>query len=449
MRLALAAILLLCLVAPACDSGGNHEVPAIASAQATRDIIDGEGQRTSTVEVKFDRPLEFAPRRVPLESLFELQWKDPADPDKKTVRRQIARATESDDERGVVLHISVLVPNGAELHVRRSAFRESEEGDLVAPVQSDLSLVGTLLASNAFAVTTEESIAGGDPPAVDEAANDPAAMRRALEEHLARRQSDDETARRALAAYDAMSPTLVPSPKARAALAALTGTFAEAAIDYLLTAGNCTGQPVEAILFQVPPDAPRLFARVTFAPDGRRVVSLNPIIEGEPIERIMPILAHEAIHCDEESGIIEEVTATAFDSFLYIHLLATNPALANAGTPLGRDENVDAIAMINSGRLLPESLGILPSVGVDQALPGTDSDAGSFAALVAAAYSGLPAETPPETLAQVYAGTLAQEAGMQPDGAFNPSYLDELLGRAADPLAIVTVLDTLRLVPVG
>lgn len=449
MRLVFAAVILFCLVAPACDSGGNHEVPVITSARAIRDVVDGEGQRTSTVEVKFDRPLEFAPRRVPLESLFELQWKDPTAPDQKTVRQQIARAIESDDERSVALHITVLVPDGADVHVRRSAFRQGEEGDLVAPVGSDLSLVGTLLGSNAFAVTTEETIAGGDPPAVADADRDPAAMRAALEAHLERRKADDETRARTLATFDAMSAALVPSPKARAALAALTGTFAEAAIDYLLTGNNCTGQPVAAIVFQVPPGAPQLFARVTFASDGKRIVSLNPIIEGEPIERLMPILAHEAIHCDEESGIIEEVAATAFDSFLYVHLLATDPALASADTPLGRDENVDAIAMINSGRLLPESLGILPSAGIRQALPGTDSDAGSFAALVAAAYSGLPAETPPEALAQAYVGVLAQQAGTEPGGAFNLTYLDQLLGRAADPLAIVTALDALRLVPVG
>ena len=444
-----AMVLAIGLLLAACGGSAPHIVPGIASVTGTRDVVNGEARLTTTISVRFDRPLEFAPRRVPLESLFELEWTDSATATPKQVRQQIARATEDEDGRGVTLHISTLVPDGAELRVRRSAFVEGDEGTLAATVAGDVSPLAALLASRAFAITREEVVARDFIPAVTDADRDSAAMRAALEEHLARRQAEPATAARALSRYDAMPAATVPSPKARAALAALTGTFAESAIDYLLTESNCTRRPVAAILFQEPPEAPGLFARVTFAADGRRVVSLNPIIEGEPIERLMSILAHEAIHCDREAGILEEISATAFDAFLYLNMLAVFPELADDGTPLSRDLNVDVVAMINSGRRFPESAGVLPSFAIDQALPGSDSDAGSFAALVADAYGGLPAESPAEPLAQAYVTVLAAQGGIEEGPAFDPNYLDQLLGRAASPLAILGAIEALMLVPLA
>jgi hypothetical protein len=215
-----------------------------------------------------------------------------------------------------------------------------------------------------------------------------------------------------------------------------------------LTDANCTGQAAALIAFQEPPDAPGLLARVTYDDAGRRIVSINPSVAGERIEHLMPLLAHEAIHCDREDGLVEEIAATAFDSFLYLQLLAVQPELAIAGTPLCQNMNIDAIALINSGRRLPESIGVLQSAGVRQAFPGTDSEAVAFADYVAAAYSTIDeVESPPEALAEAYAAILAGAYGMAPGSAFDLAYLDELLGRAMDIRVLAAVIGALRLGP--
>jgi hypothetical protein len=158
-------------------------------------------------------------------------------------------------------------------------------------------------------------------------------------------------------------------------------------------------------------------------------------------------MAHEAIHCDTEGSLVEEIVATSFDTLLYIQMLTMFPELALHGSPLSKDLNVDAIAMINSGRALPESLGVLRSPGVSQAVPSTNARAASFAELVAAAYAGQPPASPSEPLAILYAAILATAAGIQPQDAFNLEYLDAVIGTAIDPTALVAVIVALGLVP--
>lgn len=101
-----------------------------------------------------------------------------------------------------------------------------------------------------------------------DADRDPEAMRAVLAEMLDRRGSDERTKKAALARYDSIPAAIIPAPKIRAALAGLTGTFAEPAIDALLTTSNCSGKPVAQVLFQPPPNAPDLIARVTFTKGG-------------------------------------------------------------------------------------------------------------------------------------------------------------------------------------
>src|SRR5690606_40610415 len=71
---------------------------------------------------------------------------------------------------------------------------------------------------------------------------------------------------------------------------------------------------------------------------------------------------------------------TLFRSFFYIMLIAAEPELARAGTTLSRNFNVDALALMNSGQLLPESVGVLPSEGVASVFPGIENAPSSFAA---------------------------------------------------------------------
>jgi hypothetical protein len=284
---------------------------------------------------------------------------------------------------------------------------------------------------------------------VTAADHDPAAQRSALQAHLTKRGADETTTKSALARYDAMPPTVIPSPKVRAALAALTGTFAEPAIDALLTSGNCTNKPVQSILFQSPPDAPELLARVTFA-NGARILSLNPVLEGDRLERIMPFLAHEAIHCDRTDTKTEEVIATSFDTFLYLQLVAAEPDLAADATPASREFNLDAMAMINSGRRLPESIGILPSAGITRALPGTTATFGSFAEFVSSAYANVDTGiSPHEAVADAYIARLAPLAHMPAQTGFDVKYMDELLGRAMSQPALAAAIQALGLEPLS
>ncbi|MCA9829768.1 MAG: hypothetical protein R3B97_10605 [Dehalococcoidia bacterium] len=433
-----------------CGGGGEKIDPRISSAQATRDF---EGPTapglTSTVRVRFNVAVEPPDRELPLTSYFEVRVSDPLE--KKPEDRVFVQAAEvvEGNTRTVDLHFARLVPDQAELRVSQSLFKKGATGEITASISSDLSPIQSLLAAGPLVLTDPSIIETGAFTEATAADRDSAAARADLERHLDARGTVNEARDLALARFDAMPEDIIPSPKLRAVLSGLTGTFADPAVENLLTSNNCTGKPITLMAFQDPPDLPGLFARVTHTPDGGRIISVSPRLEGAPIELLMPIIAHEAIHCDEEDGIVEEIAATSFDTLLYLQLLTAVPDVARSGSPLARELNVDAIAMINSGRALPESLGILPSPGVQQILPGSDSDVTSFAELVAGAYAGSPDTSPIEPLAQAYAGILAGFVGLPGGDPFDLVYLDSLLGRVLSPDVLLVALVVLGLQPPG
>ena len=446
--LAVLAVLVLPWAGGCGGGGAPAAVPGVAAVDALRDVEDGAALLSSTVTVRFDASYSLAKGDLPLASYFEISVPDILAGEGKTTRVLVTKAEQSkNDQRAIILHVNRLVPEGATLRVARKAFRKGEPGETTAPVHGNLNPLQAILAASELTVTDPAVVRGSEDAAVTAGDRDEAAMRVALEETLARRRAPQTVVQAALGRYDRLIPAeIVPSPKLRAALAALTGTFAEPALATLLTADNCTGRPAAAIVFQVPPESPGLFARVTHEPDGRRVVSINPAIEGEPLERLSPILAHEAVHCDMAASRTEEVAATGFDTLLYLSFLATNPAMARDGTRLTKEFNVDVIALLNSGRALPESAGLLRSPGVRQALPGTNAAFGSFADFVANAYEGVEDRSPDEPLAQAYVAALARAAGMPVGSAFNLRYLDELIGRSLDPRVMASAIETLALV---
>jgi hypothetical protein len=413
-----------------------------------RDVVDGEARLSTTVEVRFDRPFELAESDLPLSSHFEFAV--PVD-DGSGPRRVFVQVADppAQGSRSLTVHVDALLPVGTTISVTRTLFRAREEGMITADVESDLDPVQALLAQQPLTFADDAFLEGSNVPAPGPEDGDVEAMRAHLAADLEVRQVPEDVRARTLQAYDAIPAEVVPAPRARAALAALTGTFAEPAIANLTTDDNCTGQPAALVTFQPPPDGPNLLARVSFDERGRRVLSLNPILAGEPIVRLMSIIAHEAIHCDPDSSLREEVAATAFDSLLYLLLVATYPESSAGGTALSRDLNVDALALINSGRRLPESIGILPSYGITQVLPGTNDQSGSFAEFIARAYAGLPEASPPERLADLYAAALASSAGAEAGPAFDLVYLDELLGRYVDLPLLVAAIAALNLVPGG
>ena len=429
----------------ACSSGESAPVPKVASAKSTRDVVDGDAKLTSTVDVRFDRDLALAPSNVPLSSNFEFEV---AGVGGRPSRRVLVSKADLNTATGrsVLLKVDQVVPDGATLKIADKAFSKDAKSETVVPVQGDLSPVFAALATSSLVLGRPELLDPGVSVEVRDSDRDPQGMRQVLAAMFDKRGSSEETKQAALARYDSIPVATVPSPKMRAALAGLTGTFAEPALDYLFTANNCTGKPVAQVLFQPPPDAPKLIARVTFAKNGQRIISLNTFTESDRIEQLMPILAHESIHCDNDDSRSEEVAATAFDAFLYLQLAAADPGIVDAGTVLSRELNIDAIALINSGRRLPESVGILGSPGVPRVLPDTSVQFASFAELVAAAYPGVDQPlSASEGLAKTYVARLAPLAGMPVGEAFDVRYLDELLGRALEPATLGAAIEAFGL----
>ncbi len=440
------AIVLVGLAIAACSKGSEAgPPPEVVSAVAERDVVDGLATLRSTVTVRFDRPFELAPSRVPLESHFEFEVPQAAGGTKRVLVASAKR-----ESRAIVLKVDALIPDGATLKVARRAFSAAATGEMEARVEGELTPALVLLASTALQVSDPSFYDPAVVAEVKEGDRDAVVQRKALEAHLSQRQVDPQTFADALLIYDAIPAEIVTSPKLRAALAALTGTFAEPAIQSLLTGENCTGLPAARVAFEPPPGNADLIARVTYRGNGARVISLNPFAEGERIEHLMPILAHEAVHCDGLDGRAEELAATAFDGLLYLNLVAAEPELARAKTRVARELNIDAVALINSGGRLPESIGVLPSPGVSRILPGTNNEHGSFAEFIVAAYPQIDLPTSPtEELAQDYADILAQAAGMERGDPFSIRYLDELLGRAIHPAVLVGAIQAFGLAPVG
>lgn len=444
--LLLAGLLALALTVASCGGGSTSgPLPEISGAHAER-IISADGQATlaSTITVEFDRPVKPQPGSLPLASYFELSMVGASGPNS----RVLVQKASADSARKVTLNIEAVIADGSTLKVAKRLFQPGAQGNIEAPVSSELNTAQVVLATTALAITDPRLLDNPAVPEVKPADRDTAAQREALQAHLEKRGESEKVVAAALARFDSISATVVPSPKARAAIAALTGTFAQPAIDALLTGANCTKKPAAQIVFQPPPDAPKLLARVTYTPDGARIISLNPVLEGDRIEHIMPLIAHEAIHCDQEDTLNEEVAATAFDTFLYVQLIAADPTVITTGSPAAKEMNVDAVAFINSGARVPESVGLLPSAGVTKALPNTNSPYGSFAELAAEAYPNVPpGASAPEALAQAYVAGLASQTGMPVQNAFSLRYLDELLGRAMHPHTLAQAIIALQLEP--
>ncbi|HET7737385.1 MAG TPA: hypothetical protein VFK32_02310 [Tepidiformaceae bacterium] len=448
LAIPLAAVLLL----TAACSGESEEpapLPRATEAEAERVVVDGVAYPQSIVRVRFDRAVRQAGGPIPFTSNFEftVPTYDLATGELSDERVLVQEAEITSGNRVLELSVDTIVPDGATLTITNRAFDRDDETTSTIDVTSNVTSEHVLFATSVFQ-TLDPTLFESGERTVTPADRDPALVRQSLAAHLEARGASAEVTAAALQTYDTMPAGIVAAPKLRAALAALTGTFGQAAIDSVLTAENCTGQPAARLAFETPPDFPDLLARVTYTTDGRRVFSFSPSLEAERIEHLMPLLLHEPIHCDQEDGTIEEVVATAFDTFLYIHLLASDPELAIGGSVLTRDLAIDAIAFINSGRLLPESAGILPTEGVVTVLPGTSADYPSFADFIAAAYSGTGSlDSPVEPVAQSYADSLALGSGLPQGTAFDLQYLDALLSAALDPTIFTAAIVALDLAP--
>lgn len=449
VRILLPSFALLCAgsLSSACSSApADGPLPAIASASATREVTDGAARLTTVVDVRLDRTFAYAPRTLPLASLIEFAVPVPGGGERRVL---VDRAEPAPDDPLVIrVTVKALIPAGAEVRLARKIFHRNEAGDIRALVESDLTALLAVLAAGPLIPADASLLAPGTAAEPRPEDRDPAAQRSALDASLQRRGVTPEVRTRALADYDSMPADVVPAPKLRAAIAAFSGTWAEPMVAAVLSGGGCSRRPIASVRYQPPPEGGVAFSRVTGVTGGKRAILLHPALEAERFELSMPFLIKEAIRCDRLSGRFEDIGVAAFQTYFYLGLLATSPDLAHSTSTATRDLNLAAIAMVNSGRRLPESVGVLQSEGVAQVLPGSTSPHSSFAALIAA---GVPpqgnAESPDEELAQSFVAALAAAAEMPPGSAFNLRYLDELLSRAIDPPAYLAALKALTLAP--
>ena len=448
---AVSAILAFAIVAAACggsDGDDGAEPPRPVQATAERIVENDVPTVRSTVEVRFNQALDPVSEAT-LAEAFTIALAEESALTGLAIGVPVVEsvALSNTSSRIAVLTVDGIVADGTLLRVADDAFSEGALGETEIPIGSVYSATGVILASGMLTFGDDFATAPREIETVQESDRDPLLVREALATHLDFRGTPDDIRQAALDLYDTMPAEIAPAPKIRAALAALLGTFFQPGVESFLTDQNCTGAPAAQVIFQPPPGAPDFAGNVTFAEDGRRIVSLRPDLEAAPFELIMPVLAHEAIHCDNLDSRQEEVAAGALDIYIYLHLIAVDPELVFDPSPIARSLNIEALAMINSGRYVPESIGILQSPGVTRALPGANVDAASFDELVGERYGPPGLISPAEPVAEAYVEQLAIAAAMPEGPAFDIDYLDELLGRAISADILEAAILALGLIP--
>ena len=435
------------VLATSCGGGEPPPEPVrLLEATAERVYENDLPQARSVVRVRFNRAVEPVTLRA-LQGAFRLTLAEDSPLTGHPLEQMPVEDVEVVSSRVVELTVGGLIPFGSTLHVSAASFAGPEE-EVTVTVTSEFTELGVVLAGGVFVFGDLSLVEPRPPEAPSPEDRDPAVVRAALEQHLEERDASPGLRETALLLYEGMDPEVVPSPKVRAAVAALAGTFADAAVRSLLGRDNCTGAPAAFIGFREPPGDAELAARVTYDDEGRRIVSIRPDLEAAPFELLMPLIAHEAIHCDQLDSLEEEIVASAIDIYLYIHLLLSQPELARDSSPLARNFNIEALGMLNSGRQTPESTGILASPHGREVLPDSGVAHRSFAELIAASYAGeTDPSAPAEPVAQQYLDALARAVDAPLGSAIDLNYVDSLLGRATPFETIANLLDVLELVP--
>ena len=164
----------------------------------------------------------------------------------------------------------------------------------------------------------------------------------------------------------------VPDPALRAALASLTGTFAEPAIDSVRGRATGGGGAGRQIAF----DDDGLVGDGEIARVVEDRILIHAGLRGEDPLLLAPTLAHEVLHADTIVGSYEEAAARALDTLLTLELLARVPDLVTGRTRLARHRATTAVARLNSG--VGSSLRIFLDDASGDVLPGSRSQAKSW-----------------------------------------------------------------------
>jgi hypothetical protein len=147
----------------------------------------------------------------------------------------------------------------------------------------------------------------------------------------------------------------ISSPTLRAALAALEGTLARPAINYVINAQTPDGNPKIISIQFVPPgqlSSPFNVAEVhdaqTADPD-QQVILFNSTYQAESPFLFLSTMAHEPLHQDPTVTNYEEAVNWTLDRLVYLGQLRRHPSLARTGTELSRRLNSNALLRLNSG----------------------------------------------------------------------------------------------------
>lgn len=149
---------------------------------------------------------------------------------------------------------------------------------------------------------------------------------------------------------DPMARLKLPDPTLRAALAALTGTVGEPAIDFLLYRA-----PVNLVTFSmyVSDGLPLHAAGVTRPTDGTQTIVFDRRIRFAPFSAYSALLLHEVLHTgadDDTAGLAEEAVASAVQALVYMETLLVDPSIAYLPDEFTRDvNNHQAVVRLNSG----------------------------------------------------------------------------------------------------
>jgi hypothetical protein len=241
----------------------------------------------------------------------------------------------------------------------------------------------------------------------------------------------------AMATYNSSAAkSRVGDANLRAAIVALTGTFAEAAIT------NFFGPNYLVIAFLDPGDPAVEVAKTTAREtDGRLRTIFRPEYQGEPFQVLSAWVAHEALHQDNDFKLQEETIGVTVGTMVNIQQAQTDPGYLRAGSKLVNRENEKILAFLNSGRAT------FPFPGVKTA-PMLKKEQGVFIGGKAAADGGGVYTSYEDYIKRLYLARGSVSGNTAGNAVLNDYYL-RLTGKTAPANMqfsdqILTELDTLN-----
>lgn len=155
----------------------------------------------------------------------------------------------------------------------------------------------------------------------------------------------------------------IPSPALRAAAVSLLGTIAEPAIDWLMRGGHVARVEFGEL------EGPALAQSLT-GPDGLQRIVIQRRFRFEKPALLSVVLAHEALHSDDQVSDLEELITTAFQALVHMQQLLAEPALANERTELAQATSAWLLIRLNTRQIGSADLRLVLADDGPTVLPG-------------------------------------------------------------------------------